>query len=248
MKILKLRHTSLMCLLLHFVVLGLSLLLLTSNAVAEASSTITVHARGNTGAEDMTLIVNGQKLGDWGNIPSGNSYKTYSVTVSNRTTINSIRVNSTSTKPWPHAIIVDKIVIDGTTYQSEAGNTWSYGAWTESTRCAEGNKYSEWLSCPNAWFEYKAAQGKVLADGSGSGSSKPLVIFDTDMGPDIDDVLALAMLHASESNGDAKIAAVTVSRNSDLGARYCDLLLETPTSEQDIVICLILSIIVLISR
>ncbi len=52
----------------------------------------------------------------------------------------------------------------------------------------------------------------------------PIVIFDTDMGPDIDDVLALAMLHAYETNGKAKIAAVTVSRNSNIGARYCDLL------------------------
>ena len=38
------------------------------------------------------------------------------------------------------------------------------------------------------------------------------VIFDTDMGNDIDDALALAMLHAMESSGEAKIVAVTVTK------------------------------------
>ena len=52
----------------------------------------------------------------------------------------------------------------------------------------------------------------------------PIVIYDTDMGPDIDDALALAALHAYESQGMAHIAAVTLSRNSDTGARYIDLL------------------------
>jgi len=180
-------HIGLTRLLLNFAVLGL--ILTTVHTVAQAS-TITIHARGNTGAEDMTLTVNGQTLGSWSNIQSGSNYATYNVTVTNQTTINSIRVNSTSGQPWEHALVVDKIVIDGTTYQSEVGNTESYGSWNQSTACAQGYKNSEWLSCPNAWFEYRAAQGVVLA--GASGGSKPLVIFDTDMGPDIDDALALA--------------------------------------------------------
>lgn len=55
-------------------------------------------------------------------------------------------------------------------------------------------------------------------------SGVPIVIFDTDMGPDIDDALALAALHAYASQGMAHIAAVTLSRNSNTGARYIDLL------------------------
>jgi len=49
------------------------------------------------------------------------------------------------------------------------------------------------------------------------------VIFDTDMGNDIDDALALAMLHAMESRGEAKILAVTVSKGNTWAAPYCDL-------------------------
>lgn len=50
----------------------------------------------------------------------------------------------------------------------------------------------------------------------------PLVVLDTDMGPDIDDALALAMLHTYQDRGQAEIAAVTLSRNSELGARFID--------------------------
>ena len=37
------------------------------------------------------------------------------------------------------------------------------------------------------------------------------IIFDTDMGNDIDDALALAVLHAFESRGEAKLLAVTLT-------------------------------------
>jgi inosine-uridine nucleoside N-ribohydrolase len=40
------------------------------------------------------------------------------------------------------------------------------------------------------------------------------VIFDTDIGNDIDDVLALAILHAFESRGEAKLLAVTVTKDN----------------------------------
>jgi inosine-uridine nucleoside N-ribohydrolase len=49
------------------------------------------------------------------------------------------------------------------------------------------------------------------------------VIFDTDMGNDIDDALALAMLHALESRGELKLVAVTVTKDNQYAARYVDL-------------------------
>lgn len=51
---------------------------------------------------------------------------------------------------------------------------------------------------------------------------RPIIIYDTDMGPDVDDVLALAMLHNYADQGLVEIGAVTVSRNSEPGARYSD--------------------------
>lgn len=49
------------------------------------------------------------------------------------------------------------------------------------------------------------------------------LIFDTDMGNDIDDALALAMIHALESRGEAKLLAVTVTKDNKHAGAYCDL-------------------------
>ncbi len=61
----------------------------------------------------------------------------------------------------------------------------------------------------------ESSTGDPLAD-------VPIVVYDTDMGPDIDDALALAMLHSYEKRGMIELGAVTVSRDSPLGARYTD--------------------------
>jgi inosine-uridine nucleoside N-ribohydrolase len=45
-------------------------------------------------------------------------------------------------------------------------------------------------------------------------------IYDTDMGNDIDDALALAMLHALEARGEIRLCAVTVTKSNPWAARY----------------------------
>ena len=49
------------------------------------------------------------------------------------------------------------------------------------------------------------------------------VIFDTDMGNDIDDALALAMLHSLETRGECKIIAVTITKDNPWAAPYIDI-------------------------
>lgn len=49
------------------------------------------------------------------------------------------------------------------------------------------------------------------------------VIFDTDMGNDVDDALALAVLHALESRGESRLLAVTVTKDEPHAAPYVDL-------------------------
>lgn len=48
------------------------------------------------------------------------------------------------------------------------------------------------------------------------------VIFDTDMGNDVDDALALALLHGLETRGECKIVAVTVTKDNPWAAPYID--------------------------
>ena len=49
------------------------------------------------------------------------------------------------------------------------------------------------------------------------------LIFDTDMGNDIDDALALAVIHALADRGECRLLAVTVSKDNPFAARYCDV-------------------------
>jgi inosine-uridine nucleoside N-ribohydrolase len=49
------------------------------------------------------------------------------------------------------------------------------------------------------------------------------IIFDTDMGNDIDDALALAVLHALESRGEARLLAVTITKDNRWAAPFIDL-------------------------
>jgi hypothetical protein len=54
--------------------------------------------------------------------------------------------------------------------------------------------------------------------------SEPVrIIFDTDMGNDVDDALALAILHALESRGEAKLLAVTVTKDNPYAAAFVDV-------------------------
>jgi inosine-uridine nucleoside N-ribohydrolase len=49
------------------------------------------------------------------------------------------------------------------------------------------------------------------------------VVFDTDIGNDVDDALALAMLHALESRGECRLIAVTITKDNPWAAPYVDL-------------------------
>jgi|GEM_PF-261474 len=176
---------------------------------------ITVRARGNLGTEAVDLSINRFEVASW---PVTKEYQTFTYTTRESDVfpggaIDSIRVSHNS-GPWENAVIVDYMELNGVRYESEAPSTFSVGSWNEATRCLEGFKESEWLSCNNGYFEY-ALDGPAAI---------PLVVFDTDMGPDIDDALALAMLHSYQDAGRIEIAAVTVSRDSPMAARYIDVL------------------------
>jgi purine nucleosidase len=49
------------------------------------------------------------------------------------------------------------------------------------------------------------------------------VIFDTDIGNDVDDALALAILHSLQSRGEAQLLAVTITKDNRYAAPFVDL-------------------------
>jgi len=172
------------------------------------SNLVTVRARGNQGTENVDLIINGSQVRSW---PVTNNYQSF--TFSTTQTVNSIKTRN-SNGGWPNAVIVDYVDLNGTRHESEDTSTLSFGSWDSVSKCGEGYKRSEWLSCDGGYFQY-------ALDGDHNNTT-PLVIFDTDMGPDIDDAVALALLHSYQDAGKIEIAAVTVSRDSDHAARYID--------------------------
>lgn len=50
------------------------------------------------------------------------------------------------------------------------------------------------------------------------------LIFDTDIGNDIDDALALAMLHAFQDRGECQLLAVTITKDNALAVSFVDLI------------------------
>ena len=57
----------------------------------------------------------------------------------------------------------------------------------------------------------------------GVGWAAPVkIIFDTDVGNDVDDVLALAVLHAFESRGECELLAVTITKPDELAGPFVD--------------------------
>lgn len=63
----------------------------------------------------------------------------------------------------------------------------------------------------------------LYANDSSDSPKKPVpVIFDTDIGNDCDDVLALGMLHALQSRGECELLAVTITKDHELAAPFTD--------------------------
>lgn len=63
----------------------------------------------------------------------------------------------------------------------------------------------------------------VFALSTTSTSAQPVpLIFDTDIGNDVDDVLALGMIHSLQSRGECELLAVTITKDHDECAAFVD--------------------------
>jgi len=69
-----------------------------------------------------------------------------------------------------------------------------------------------------AFFGLELARYSCFANAA---SPVPL-IFDTDIGNDVDDVLALGMIHSLESRGECKLLAVTITKDHPLASAFTD--------------------------
>ncbi len=57
---------------------------------------------------------------------------------------------------------------------------------------------------------------------SAAGAAPVRIIFDTDVGNDVDDVLALSVIHALQSRGECELLAVTITKPDELAGPFVD--------------------------
>jgi len=74
----------------------------------------------------------------------------------------------------------------------------------------------------NCLLAYLVALTPVAAAVAADKPDPVLLIFDTDMGNDIDDALALSVIHALESRGECQLLGVTVSKDNAYCAPFID--------------------------
>ena len=130
-----------------------------------AETTITIHAAGKANSENMALLIDGKEVASWINIggnASTREFVTYTYRTAAAVSASQVRVNFPNDDGQVRDLRVDKLVINGTTYQSEATTTFSTGSWTPDNGCNEGFKQSEWLNCPG-YFAYDRTESPGTA-------------------------------------------------------------------------------------
>ncbi|MEM6842457.1 MAG: endo-1,4-beta-xylanase [Bacteroidota bacterium] len=144
----------------------------------QSGSSIKVFAAGKSNTETMRLLINGNVVKTWNNVGGNASTRSFVAhTYNHNTSVTSsqIRVQLTNDDGGTSKDLrVDKIEVDGTTYQTEASSTYSTGTWNSSNGCGPGYKQSEWLHC-NGYFQYSCGNCRVITDESGKNATEAVV-------------------------------------------------------------------------
>lgn len=127
-----------------------------SNATASTSD-ITIFAAGTQGDgvyPTMTLSINDEVVRSYASVqgdPANRNFIQYHFVSQTSVSINQIKVSLTNDwqeGTWDKDLLVDKIVLDGVAYETEAASTYSTGTVNGSSDClVSGYKQSEWLHC-----------------------------------------------------------------------------------------------------
>jgi glucose/arabinose dehydrogenase len=135
-----------------------------ADPVINQGSEITIFAAGSENTEGMELWIAGSKVKTWNNIggdAESRQFVAYQFTAATSVVAEDVQVRFTNAQ-WNPALgidnnlRVDRLVIDGVEYQTEAPNVYSTGTW-QSGSITPGFKESEWLNA-SGFFEYGNAR------------------------------------------------------------------------------------------
>lgn len=134
----------------------------TTPVTTATGSVVKIFAAGTAAAgvfPTMNLLIDGAVLSTYQNIQGDANARTfieYDYLSPTKLSINQLKLqftNDFATATEDRNLRVDKIVLDGIEYQTEAPTTNSTGTWDSATGCSAGNKQSEWMHC-NGIFSY----------------------------------------------------------------------------------------------
>ncbi|MEM8947466.1 MAG: carbohydrate-binding domain-containing protein [Planctomycetota bacterium] len=128
-----------------------------------AGSTFEIFAAGETNEETLELQIDGSTVATFENVGGdalAGTFETLRYTHTSAVTIDQIRVaftnNGNAANGNDRNLRVDKIVVDGTTYETEADDTYSVGSFLPGLGCTEGTLQTETLYC-DGYFEYQTS-------------------------------------------------------------------------------------------
>ncbi len=124
-----------------------------------SGSTLRIFASGSVGSEQMKLLIDGQEVATYNNVPQVGAVYTYQA--DQTLSANQIRVAFTNDFYQDNIdrnLSVDRIEIDGVTYQTEAPSTFSTGGYAPGLGIISGNLQEDTLY-GNGYFQY--ASGSV---------------------------------------------------------------------------------------
>ena len=122
---------------------------------AADGSVIQVTARGSEGTESFNLVLKGRTVATFDTTLAD---QTFAYTHTDTVSANDVRIEFFNDRWEPEAgidanLIVDKINIDGTDYQTEAPTVFSTGTWKAADGIVSGNRESETLHS-NGYFQF----------------------------------------------------------------------------------------------
>ena len=136
----------------------------TPTPTANPGTTVDVYLAGTSGEETAELLINDQVAATFTGVGTGyHSGQFIQFTYQHSTALNANQVKVrlvngglASDGTTDMNLRVDKIILNGVDYPSEAATTYSVGSWSSSNGCGPGYKQNERLHCTGGYFWYEA--------------------------------------------------------------------------------------------
>ena len=127
-----------------------------ADAPVGSPSTIAITAAGRMGTESMALLIDGVEVAHFDNVSTTPTVYTYNSTT--HLSANQVRIAFTNDAYDPangidRNLTVDKIVVDGRTFETESSNVLSTGSWSNADGFATGYGRGDTLQT-NGYFQY----------------------------------------------------------------------------------------------